>query len=218
VALYPETTDGRVDFRIVGDSSALSGAEGYDPWPEGFDPKAGTVSRAVSTCPVCGGMVEANTTRRLFQEGQAGQRMVAVVLTHPQRRGKHYRVAIEADAAICHQAEAALQEKREWLTLAWGMNPVPDEPIAKNRPSPNARGTSGITRYELNTWGDLFSARQQLALITFAEKVRRVHTQMVSEGADPIFATAVVTYLALTLDRLQIMTLGSRHGYQAANL
>ncbi len=55
----------------------------YASWPAGFDPAQSTVARAVATCPVCGGVVEAKTTRRLFQEGQAGQRMVAVVLKHP---------------------------------------------------------------------------------------------------------------------------------------
>jgi adenine-specific DNA methylase len=200
VALYSEVTDGRVDFRIVGDGSALSGAEGYTPWPESFDPGTGTVSRAVATCPVCGGMVEANTTRRLFQEEKAGQRMVAVVLTHPQRRGKHYRVATEADEAVYREAEAKLQEKRERLTLAWGMDPVPDEPLPIG-----GRGkydTCRLPLYGLHYWGDLFNTRQQLALITFADKVRQAHARMLAEGLSPEFAKAVATYLALAVDRL----------------
>jgi adenine-specific DNA methylase len=46
-------------------------------------------------------------------------------------------------------------------------------------------------------WGDLFNARQQLALVTFADLVRRAHAQMLAQGADPEFAKAVATYLAL---------------------
>ena len=52
--------------------------------PDGFDPTKGTISRAVAVCPVCGGTVEANLTRKLFREGKAGERMVAVV-SHTSR-------------------------------------------------------------------------------------------------------------------------------------
>jgi len=185
-------------FHIVGD--------GYEPWPEGFDPGVGTVARAVATCPCCGGTVDANTTRRLFQEGQAGQRMVAVVLapssprgrgTGGERGGKTYRVATAEDEAAYARAEAALQTKRAQLMPEWGMNPVPDEPLPPV-------GTLGfrVQRYGMTTWGDLFNTRQQLALITFAEKVRQAHERMMADRMEPEFAKAVATYLALTLDRL----------------
>jgi adenine-specific DNA methylase len=180
-------------FRIVGD--------GYAPWPEGFDPSQGTVSRAVATCPVCGSVVEAKTTRRLFQEGKAGQRMVAVVLKHPQRRGKTYRVATVEDERVFHQAGAALQEKREHLMLEWGLNPVPDEPF----PSDVKMITEPLgsaQNYGFACWGDLFSARQKVALVIFTEKVRQVHKQILEECSDSEFATAVTTYLALGMDRL----------------
>jgi adenine-specific DNA methylase len=74
--------------------------------PSFFDPENGSVSRAVATCPVCGAVVDDKTTRKLFQDGKAGQRMVAVVLTagNSQRgianRGKRYRLATEEDVKI----------------------------------------------------------------------------------------------------------------------
>jgi putative DNA methylase len=43
-------------------------------------------------------------------------------------------------------------------------------------------------------------SRQKLALLTFADKVRQAHAQMRSQSADPDFAKAVVTYLALGVD------------------
>jgi adenine-specific DNA methylase len=186
-------------FRIVGD--------GYEPWPEGFDPGVGTVARAVATCPCCGAVVDDDTTRRMFQEGKAGQRMVAVVLAPPSPRGrgaggegksgKTYRVATPTDEAAYRRAEAALQAKREQLMPEWGMDPVPDEPLPPV-------GTLGfrIQRYGMIAWGDLFNARQQLALITFAEKVRQAHAQMLAKGMEPESAKAVATYLALAVDKL----------------
>jgi adenine-specific DNA methylase len=76
------------------------------------------------------------------------------------------------------------------------MDPVPDEPL------PLMSGVFNVPIYGLTRWGDLFNARQKLALLTFADKVRQAHAQMRSQGADPDFAKAVATYLALVISRL----------------
>jgi len=190
VLLYPYVKDNKVAFRIVGD--------GYGDMPQGFDPSNGSVSRAVATCPVCGSVVDANTTRRLFQEGKSDQRMVAVVLHKPGVTGKHYRTAEERDVKVYKEAEVYLEEKRKKLMEEWGMDPVPDEHL------PPA-GTLGfrIQRYNMNTWGDLFNARQKLALITFVEKVRQAYQKMMDEGYDEEYARAVVSYLSLMLGKLE---------------
>ena len=57
--------------------------------------------------------------------------MVAVVTHKPGTTGKRYRVATDADLAVFREAEAYLAEKREKLTLEWGMDAVPDEPPSK---------------------------------------------------------------------------------------
>jgi len=194
--LYPEARDGRVTFRIVGQGPQ---ATGYHPWLQAFDPEKGTVARAVATCLVCGAVVADGTTRRLFQEGKAGQRMIAVVLApHPGRvgeGGKRFRLATQADQDTYRAAEAALLAKSEALRVEWGLEPVPDEPLPPV-------GTLGfrIQRYDMNTWGDLFNPRQQLALIIFAEKVRHAHVEMLAINNMNEFVHAVATYLGLTLD------------------
>ncbi|RMF32191.1 MAG: DUF1156 domain-containing protein, partial [Chloroflexi bacterium] len=204
IALHPVVREGRVEFEIVARGSKAAGRRGlpsYSPWPDGFDPSRGTVRRAVATCPVCGGTVDAKTTRRLFREGEAGQRMVAVVTTRPGVRGKLYRLPTAADREAYAAAERALAEKRAALRDAWGMDPVPNEPLPP-------KGTLGfrVQGYGIETWGDLFNPRQQLALITFAEKVREAHERMVAEGYEPEFAKAVATYLALVIDELSRFT------------
>ncbi|MDW8234855.1 MAG: hypothetical protein RMJ54_18945, partial [Roseiflexaceae bacterium] len=125
-----------IQFQIVGD--------GYAPWPPGFDPEQGTVRRAVVVCPACGATIDDTTTRRLFQQGKAGQRMVAVVETAGRGDGKRYRLPTEADLAAYRAAEAALARKVETLRAQWGMEPVPDEAMVLQRPSPNARGLSAL--------------------------------------------------------------------------
>lgn len=194
IALYPEISSGGLAFRIVGD--------GYAPWPEGYDPGHGAVYKGIATCPLCGSVVDDETTRRLFNEGKADQCMMAVILQSPNMQGKTYRLPTENDQRIFRLVTSALEQKREHLMMAWGLDPIPDEPISAVRPSPNARGTSGLTRYGLNKWGDLFNPRQQLVLITFVEKVRQVYTSMIAEGASPDFAAAVSTYVAFGVDRL----------------
>jgi len=205
----PSNRRAAVSFSIVGD--------GYAPWPKDFDPERGTVKGAVVTCPACGASIDAKATRRLFREGKAGQRLVAVVLSprlqggrgagggglpSPSGRGaggegKTYRLPTEADLAAYRAAEQALQAKRERLRAAWGMEPLPDEPLPP-------QGTLGfrVQGYGISTWSDLFNPRQALALLTFADAVRRAHAEMLAQGYPEDFARAVATYLAQVLDRL----------------
>lgn len=184
--------------------------EGAKPWVDfeivegkaiNFDPEEGTVSRARVRCPVCGSTIDDKTTRKLFREGKAGQRMVAVVLHYPSRAGKFYRLATAQDMEVFRAAERALEEKRQKLWSEWGMDPVPDEPTPKGG-GPGAERAFSVYKYGLIRWGDLFNARQKLALITFAEKLRQAHAQMLAQNANPEFARAVATYLALALDML----------------
>ena len=195
VALFPYVErvgqSSRLSFKIVGD--------GYEKTPDGFDPENGTISRAVATCPVpvCGSTVDAKTTRKLFQEGNANQRMVAVVLHHPKRQGKTYRIAAESDMDMFGDAEKYLEKKRQELFDKWGIDPVPDEE------APGTFGSNAMgDRYCFHYYGDYFNSRQKLALITFVDKVKKVHRQLKDEGFEEEYAKAVVSYLACAISRL----------------
>ena len=191
VALYPYVKDGKIKFKIVGD--------GYEKMSSNFDPSKGTVSRAIAVCPVCGYTVDDKTTRKLFQQGKTGERMVAVVLHKPGTQGKRYRLATEKDLEIFRKAEKYLEEKRAKLYEEWGIDPVPDEPL---RRVPVTFGVINVWVYGMNTWGDLFNPRQKLALITFTEKVRLAYKKMIEEGYEEEYAKAVVSYLGLGVNRL----------------
>jgi adenine-specific DNA methylase len=181
--LKPFVNDGKVEFEIV---------ENPD-----FDPTKGTVSRAIATCLVCGSTVDANTTRKLFQEGKSGKRMVAVVLHHPNRQGKAYRLATEKDLEVFKETEIYLEEKRAKLMEEWGIDPVPDEPL----PPKETLGFR-VQRYGILKWSDLFNSRQKLSLITFVKKVRQAYEKMLAEGYDKEYTKVVVSYLALGLSRM----------------
>jgi len=185
--LIPNQAAKRVEVEIVG----------ADGRPLDFDPEEGTVARAHVRCPLCGGTIDDKTTRRLFREGKAGQRMMAVVLHHPKRTGKSYRLPTARDLEAYRAAEQALVEVRQRLAQEWGMEPVPDERITTP-----CHEVDRPPMYGMPTWGDLFNPRQQLALITFADKVRQAHARMLAQGSDPEFARAVATYLTLSFNRL----------------
>ena len=190
VALFPTNEDGQISFRIVGN--------GYEPNPEGFDPAKGTVVSSNVTCPVCKNTIPARDTRRLFHEGVVKERILAVVTQHPNVAGKRYRLSTDADMEVFASAQILLSEKRQSLHQKWGMDPVPDEETPV--------GTGGapvmVRLYNLNTYGDLFNPQQQLSLITFTEKIREAHTEMLAQGYDVDYARAVTTYLGIWLSRI----------------
>ncbi|MEM3543912.1 MAG: DUF1156 domain-containing protein [Candidatus Micrarchaeia archaeon] len=161
-----------------------------------FDPENGTISMAKVICPCCNSGLSDKDVKKQFQEGKAGKRMIAVVLYHPKKQNKTYRLATERDLEIFKQAEEYLEEKRKKLMEEWGYDPVPDEELPP-------KGTLGfrIQRYGILNWGDLFNSRQKLALITFTEKVRLAYKKMIEEGYDKEYAKAVVSYLAIVISR-----------------
>ncbi|MEM4317791.1 MAG: DUF1156 domain-containing protein [Candidatus Aenigmatarchaeota archaeon] len=189
ISLYPYVKDKRVEFKIVGTN--------YEKMPKDFKPEKGTVAKAIANCLVCGNVVSGKDVRKQFQEGKAGQRMIAVVLHNPKEQGKFYRIATEKDFEIFKEAEKYLEEKTKKLTEEWGIDPVPDESL----PPKETLGFR-VQRYGILKWGDLFNSRQKLTLITFVEKVRQAYEKMISEGYDEEYAKVVTSYLAFVVSRI----------------
>lgn len=198
IALFPYEENDQITFHIVG--------PGHEPIPDNFDPSKGTVKNAIVTCPLsdCGHTIPAKETRQLFQDGEANERMLVVVTQHSRRKGKHYRLATDKDLEIFDKTQERLSEKREYLRTVWGIDPVPDEPTPKIKGAGAERGFA-IHNYNLNTYGELFNARQQLALITLTEKIRDAHTEMITQGLDTEYVKAVSTYLGLWIDQISYM-------------
>jgi len=174
----------KVDFRIV---------QGKDI---DFDPSEGTVRKAKAICPVCNSGISDKEIRKLFQEGKASQRVIAVVLHNP-KTGKTYRIATDKDAELFKEAEKYLEEKRKKLFEEWGFDPVPDEPM----PPKETLGFR-VQRYGMLKWGDLFNSRQKLVLITLIEKVRIAYSKIVKEGYDENYSKTITAYLSFLVSRL----------------
>ncbi|MCG9128543.1 DUF1156 domain-containing protein [Candidatus Poribacteria bacterium] len=194
ITLFPNIEHKHVNFSILGGD--------YGEIPEGFDPTKGTVIRAIVTCPICNSAITANHTRQLFQDGQAGEQMLAVVTQHQDIKGRRYRLAADDDITRFNEAHLKLLDKRKILTLKWGLDPVPDEPTPSGTGGGAERFVTRCPNYNMTKFGDLFNSRQQLALVVMAEKIRDAHPQMLSQGMDPEYTKVVSTYLGLWQNQL----------------
>ena len=149
---------------------------------EVFEPKAesevraGTVTRAKATCPCCESVLPPERVRTQLAELRGGAdavfdeagrrvggaRMTAVVTLKPGEMGRHYRLPTDADYAAVRRAQARLGGiLEEWERGGRrGLCPVPDESLPPI-------GTLGfrVQRYGMLRWGDLFTARQKVALV-----------------------------------------------------
>ena len=177
---------------------------------EVFEPKAdkevrgGTVTRAKATCLCCGTVLPPKRVRAQLaaQRGGAdvvfddeghrtgGARMTAVVTLRPGQIGRHYRLPTEADyAAVLRAQRRVVRILEEWeREEKQGLCPVPDEPTPAGGGSGAGRAFS-VQRYGMLQWGDLFTARQKVALVELGRFVEESSTE------------ALQPFLALSLSR-----------------
>ena len=150
----------------------------------------GTIKRGIAVSPWTGEVVDGDYIKREAQAGRMGQQLYAVVVKTP--RGIEFRLPTEADLAAAAAAEAELARRLPgWL--ARGL--VPDEEI------PEGNKTAEPRRYGMTRWRDLFAPRQLLALGTAVEALRELEPA-IQAALPPDRARAVVTYLALAIDKL----------------
>ncbi|MDZ7393173.1 MAG: DUF559 domain-containing protein, partial [candidate division KSB1 bacterium] len=171
-----------------------------------FEPKSekevpeGTVSRARARCLCCGAVLPPERVRAQLaaQRGGAdvvfdadgnrsgGARLLAVVTLNSGNQGRNYRLPTDRDYRAVWKAQKRLKAiLEEWERGGKkGLCPVPDEPLPPV-------GTLGfrVQRYGMLQWGDLFTARQKVALVTLARLVReltagtqRAQSEAVREG------------------------------------
>ena len=195
IALFLFEEEGQIAFKVVGTAN--------ESIPSTFNPEdEGTVTNAKVTCPLCRSTIPATETRRLFKEGVSGERMLAVVYKHPSSNDKQYRIATDEDVLDFGNAQQRLSEKRSKLADEWGLEPVPDEPTPVGKGSGAERFVTRCPNYNLNSFGDLFNARQQLTLISFTEKVRNAYSEMCTQGYEAEYAKAILTYLGLWINQI----------------
>lgn len=154
----------------------------------------GTMSRAGAWCPSCGkpGTVamEMEDIRAEGLAGRLGVQMTAVVVDGPN--GKAYRLPTELEDQLARPGDEALKHVFSAVPLG-----LPNEPM----PGKEALGIR-LPLYGYDKWSELFTARQLVALGTFARVTRSVTAELERLGYGPEWREAILGYLALMLDRL----------------
>jgi len=118
---------------------------------------------------------------------------MALACTRPGSQGKVYIAANDIPGAAPDEKD--IQRRIEKLCRESGLT-MPDEPLPQ-------RGTLGfrIQPYGFQTWGDLFTGRQQLCLLAFSKAIRQAQSTIVNLEGDK-YALPISTLPAAMLDRL----------------
>ena len=144
------------------------------------DVSRGSVARAKATCVCCNlVMVPERVRTQLtqqrgganvkFDEGGVrvgGATLLAVVTVNRGTNGRQYRVANASDYRSVWLAHGRLEELKRSITLPDGISPIPEEPL------PLMSGTFNVPLYGMTSWGDLFSTRQKVTMLTLLKAVR----------------------------------------------
>ena len=157
---------------------------------EGGTPGGGTIARGGGTCVATGAPIALDYVRKQGKQGLIGE--VCIVAVVEGSRGREY-------------------------VFPPLMSDVPEPPW---RPSGTLQGKAGnnVSLYGITEWGDLFTARQLVALTAFSDLLSEMK-EMVERDARSVsefdggtrlrdggsgivaYAEAIVTYLAFAVDR-----------------
>jgi putative DNA methylase len=159
----------------------------------GFDPEAGSKG-GNATCPFCGTVADSTYVKAEGHAGRLGFQPMAIASAGSNRTGKSYFSADDLPGLV--PVGATIRERIDALCKTTGLT-VPAGPIIND-----AKGALFCVLYGLKTWGDVFSPRQTLCLLTFAAAVRRAESEMRTAGLDEDRVKAVVTFLGAMVDKL----------------
>jgi len=178
--IVPDKSRKKVDFEIVAQAK---------PSQIG----AGTSRRGAATCPCCSYTTPVESVRKQMRAkrgGASSARLVAVRYDDPTSGERAWRLATKTDQDAVSRSAKALEDLLSKSTDA--LPPLPNEPLPPE-------GTLGfrVQKYGMKTWGDLFTPRQALALVTLGKLVREAPI-----SGPPDLVLAVRTSLALAVDRL----------------
>ena len=155
----------------------------------------GTVSRSGAVCPCCFMITPLEDYQYQGRAGALGQELVAVVFEGEERKG--YRLPNKADLQAVAEVPKALQEIAQVLPHG-----LLQEPISGDRPSPNARGMSGLTRFGIDNHSKIYGERQLLALASFTVATRAVLRETNTSTYPREETEAILGYLYCVISRL----------------
>ncbi len=194
IKLVPNRDAKRVDFKII--------VKKRDGWVNQDDPSEkipdpnfdGTVKRGSGTCPCCGYTTPVARVREQLRTRHGGgndARMFCVVSTRTAEQGRFFRLPNELDEKVVRRSSEELAARNKANNGLLSL--VPDERL-------DIRGIrhTWAMLYGLEAWGDYFTSRQSLALITLHRLTKETEKKL--DRVDGVLAKAVHTCLALAVD------------------
>lgn len=178
-----------------------------------FEPKfdgevaSGTIDRARATCVCCGTVLPPERVREQLaaQKGGAdvtfdmqgnrtgGAQITTVVTLRSDSTGRQYRLPSRSD----YHAVRVAQERIVKILQEWERdgkrenNPIPDEPLPPI-------GTLGfrVQRYGMVEWGDLFTARQKVALGALGRELSNIDSHYILGAIGGLLLGRLVDYMS----------------------
>ena len=178
----PVKTTKRVRFEVVLSPTANG---------LGFNPDSGSKA-GNATCPYCGTVADSDYVKGEGCSKRIGQQLMAVACTRVDGKGKVYVSADDNPASI--PDDEAIRHRLHALCQRTGLT-VPSEVIIDD-----SKNSFWVRLYGLTTYGDLFTTRQLLALMSFLASIHDAEKEMTT--LEPERRVAVLTFLAAMLDRL----------------
>jgi putative DNA methylase len=168
---------------------------------EGITSEQGTVRGGSATCPCCGFTTAAKSVRAQLCKKRGGSKEARMLAVYVEREGRRYfRQVCDYDHTAAQSASLRLDP-----TL------LPNDLINPIRPYKNTRGLSAVTRIGITQFGDLYTPRQALAILT----LQRLALTIGSASPDPELARAVITLCHFVASRyiFQNCALSRWHAY-----
>jgi len=150
----------------------------------------GTYKRGVGTSIWTQETFSGDYIREQAQAGHMSEMMLALCVTHPDRRGRQFRAPSAADLDAASKAVLETQE----LLSHWEIDDlIPTESI------PAGWKTDEPRRNGIKMWRDMFSARQLLTTVTAIEELRTLVAEARDElGVERSKALNLYLYFALS--------------------
>jgi len=159
----------------------------------GFDPETGS-RRGNAACQICGTVADSRYVKAEGCAGRMASQLMAIACTRPGKQGKVYLAADAVSGAV--PDERTIQRRIANLCERTSLT-VPTEPIVDD-----AKNSFWARLYGVTAWGQVFSSRQQLTLLTLCDLATQVGQQLRDTVHHKEIATAVQSYIAVMIDKL----------------
>jgi len=159
----------------------------------GFDPTAFS-SAGNATCPFCGTVADSDYVKAEGCAGRMSQQMMGIAATRPRSSGKVY-LSLD-DLLDFVPDDSDIKRRIAKLCKDTGLS-APDEPVVND-----AKNANFSILYGLTTFGDFFTPRQTLSLLSLCAVTRSAEGVMRRSDYQEGSVMALLTFLAAIIDRL----------------